>query len=98
MLPPPEERRSIREQSNLTQREFADALNTDPSCISHYEHGRREPRGDMRRAYGALLDRLQREVEGQHRLVGERRHAAQGDLRTIAHRVPDLEKDDFVAR
>jgi transcriptional regulator with XRE-family HTH domain len=62
LLPPPEQRRRIREQANLTQCEVAGVLGTDASCISHYERGTREPRGEMRKAYGALLDRLRREV------------------------------------
>ena len=62
VLPSPAKRPSIRERANLTQLEVAEALNTDACCISHYERGTREPRGDMRRAYGALLDRLRREV------------------------------------
>lgn len=34
---------SIRELSGLTQAELAEKARLDPSCVSHFESGRREP-------------------------------------------------------
>lgn len=62
LLPVPERRLAIRREAGLTQQDIASALNIESSAISRYESGQREPRGEVRRAYAELLDRLQREV------------------------------------
>jgi DNA-binding transcriptional regulator YiaG len=59
-LPPPAERRRIRERSELSQGDIADALGVDWSAVSRWEAGLREPAGRNLRAYADLLDRLAR--------------------------------------
>lgn len=59
-LPRPEARRAIRlAVPGLTAQRVGDELGVHASCISRWELGRREPRGEVRRKYAELLRQLQ---------------------------------------
>lgn len=60
-LPPPQERRELREASDLTQQELADAIGVTRAAISQYEAGKRTPRGPLLDRYVEALRAL-REV------------------------------------
>ncbi|WP_079049421.1 helix-turn-helix transcriptional regulator [Streptomyces torulosus] len=49
-LPPPDERRELREKAGLSQQELADVIGATRQAVSHWEAGLRTPRG-------VLLDR-----------------------------------------
>ena len=57
-LPPPAERRRIREAAGVSQREMAKALGTSWTSIQRWENGSR-PRG-QEAAYARLLEALRR--------------------------------------
>ena len=61
-LPPPPMRRYLREQVGLTQGAIAAALDVDRCAVSRWESGQRTPRGQLRLAYVALLERLAKEA------------------------------------
>ncbi|MHB8465046.1 MAG: helix-turn-helix domain-containing protein, partial [Acidimicrobiales bacterium] len=56
-LPPPAERRAIRERAGLTQQDFGDALGVDRATVCRWEAGRRPERPHLG-AYVRLLQRL----------------------------------------
>jgi DNA-binding transcriptional regulator YiaG len=58
-LPPPLQRRAIRQARNLTQQDMAELVVTTRESISRWESGR-EPRGQLRRRYAAVLEALLR--------------------------------------
>ena len=58
-LPPPEERRHIREKVGLTRAEMAEALGVDAVSILRWEHGAVPRRGHVE-AYARLLEELDR--------------------------------------
>jgi DNA-binding XRE family transcriptional regulator len=68
-LPPPSERRRIREAAGWTQQQVADELHLSRHTVGRYErhagwsNGRRlvgrEPSGEVRLAYSALLRRIE---------------------------------------
>jgi DNA-binding transcriptional regulator YiaG len=62
LLPAPAICKLIREQSNLTQDDIAEAVGVDRASISRWESGDQSPRGAARETYAALLSRLQSEV------------------------------------
>ena len=73
-LPPPDERRRIREAAGWTQEDAADELEASRYLLHRFEKlagyqigvGRlqgREPGGELRKRYAALLRRLEREAE-----------------------------------
>jgi DNA-binding transcriptional regulator YiaG len=51
--------REIRRRAGLTQDEIASALGVTESCVSHWEAGRRQPRGKVAIRYGRLLAALE---------------------------------------
>jgi len=57
-LPPPQDRRLIRERAKLTQAEVASAVGVKPPSICRWEKGERMPTGPRLRAYAALLKLL----------------------------------------
>ncbi|WP_309485343.1 telomere-associated protein Tap [Streptomyces sp. WELS2] len=57
-LPPPAERRRLREASGLSQAQIATALKTRRETVANWEAGRTEPRPPQRAAYARLLERL----------------------------------------
>jgi hypothetical protein len=68
-LPPPEERRRIREAAEWTQEQVADALRCSRQAVSSYEipvnwkqdprHRGREPSKELRAEYSTLLRKLE---------------------------------------
>ncbi|MDX2630671.1 helix-turn-helix domain-containing protein, partial [Streptomyces scabiei] len=57
-LPPPAERRRLREAAGLSQAQVAKALDTRREAVGNWEAGRTEPRPPQRAAYARLLERL----------------------------------------
>ncbi|QES49745.1 DNA-directed RNA polymerase sigma-70 factor [Streptomyces venezuelae] len=57
-LPPPKERRRLRESRELTHDEVAAAVGVTASTVRSWESGRTEPRGRTREAYAKLLAEL----------------------------------------
>lgn len=57
-LPPPAERRRLREAAGLSQAEIAQALDTRREAVGNWESGRSEPRQPKRAAYVRLLEGL----------------------------------------
>ncbi|GAA1013208.1 helix-turn-helix domain-containing protein [Streptomyces thermogriseus] len=54
-LPPPEERRALREGLNLSRARLAQALNVSPSTVGGWESGR-DPSGEVREKYAYFLE------------------------------------------
>jgi DNA-binding transcriptional regulator YiaG len=61
-LPPPDERRRIREALGITQRELAEVLGVERATYTRWELGSRTPRGTDAERYRQLLQRLAREA------------------------------------
>jgi transcriptional regulator with XRE-family HTH domain len=57
-LPPPALGREIRIAARATQQQLADELGVHVVTIARWESGAREPRGEMRARYAALLEAL----------------------------------------
>jgi transcriptional regulator with XRE-family HTH domain len=57
-LPPPEQRRALREAAELTQQELADVIGVSKQAISHWETGIRTPRGAFLGRYVEALRTL----------------------------------------
>ncbi|MEV0638892.1 helix-turn-helix domain-containing protein [Streptomyces sp. NPDC050619] len=57
-LPPPKERRRLREARSLTQAQVAARVGVAPSTVRAWETGRTTPRGRNREAYASLLAEL----------------------------------------
>ncbi|MFI8301285.1 telomere-associated protein Tap [Streptomyces nigra] len=57
-LPPPAERRRLREAAGLSQAQVAKALDTRREAVGNWEAGRTEPRPPQRAAYAKLLEKL----------------------------------------
>lgn len=57
-LPPPAERRRLREAADLTQTDIAKALGTRREAVANWESGKNEPRPPQRTAYARLLEGL----------------------------------------
>jgi transcriptional regulator with XRE-family HTH domain len=60
-LPGPVERRLLRVQAGLTQRDIAECLGTTAAAVSRYESGDRDPRGGILDRYLTILHRLTNE-------------------------------------
>ncbi|MFC8565644.1 helix-turn-helix domain-containing protein [Streptomyces sp. NPDC057245] len=60
-LPPPKERRRLRETTALTQTQLAVRVNVTPATVRAWESGRTTPRGRKREAYALLLKTLAEE-------------------------------------
>ncbi|MGA5313660.1 helix-turn-helix domain-containing protein [Streptomyces pseudogriseolus] len=63
-LPPPNERRRLREACALTRAQLAKRLGVRPDTVRSWESGRSTPRGRNRVAYAELLSALAAETEG----------------------------------
>lgn len=61
-LPPPAQRRRIRELAGHTQERVAAALGVSRVTVGRWEAGVRLPRGQQLRRYALLLDQLAHEV------------------------------------
>ena len=57
-LPPPSERRSIRERVGISAAELAVSIGVSPATIYNWEAGTRSPQGLQRAAYAAALEKL----------------------------------------
>ncbi|MFI6401220.1 helix-turn-helix domain-containing protein [Streptomyces sp. NPDC050548] len=57
-LPPPKERRRLREAASLTQAQLATRVGVSRETVRAWETGRTSPRGRKREAYAKLLDEL----------------------------------------
>ncbi|MFD4413471.1 telomere-associated protein Tap [Streptomyces sp. NPDC058476] len=57
-LPPPAERKRLREAAGLSQGQIAKALDARRESVGNWESGRSEPRPPKRAAYARLLDGL----------------------------------------
>ncbi|MEV0169519.1 helix-turn-helix domain-containing protein [Streptomyces sp. NPDC050803] len=65
-LPPPKERRRLREAHSLTQAQVAARIGVARETVRAWEAGRTTPRGRKREAYAQLLDELTtRQQDGQ---------------------------------
>ncbi|MCX5399226.1 helix-turn-helix domain-containing protein [Streptomyces sp. NBC_00102] len=54
-LPPPKERRRLREAKSLTEEQVASAVGVTPATVRSWESGRTAPRGRKRAAYAQLI-------------------------------------------
>lgn len=57
-LPPPAERKRLREAAGLSQDQIAKALSARRESVGNWETGRSEPRPPKRAAYARLLEGL----------------------------------------
>ncbi|GGV53448.1 telomere-associated protein Tap [Streptomyces spectabilis] len=57
-LPPPQERKRLREAAGLSQEQIAKALKSRRETIGNWESGETEPRPPKRAAYARLLEKL----------------------------------------
>ncbi|MEU3842397.1 helix-turn-helix domain-containing protein [Streptomyces sp. NPDC028635] len=80
-LPPPKERRRLREAASLTQAQLAARLGVSKGAVRAWESGRTAPRGPEREAYVTLLASL----EARHRSVTG--HQEQGGVTEVAEPV-----------
>ncbi|WP_307783448.1 helix-turn-helix transcriptional regulator, partial [Streptomyces sp. MBT53] len=61
-LPPPKERRRLREAASLTQAQLATRVGVSRETVRAWETGRTSPRGRKREAYAKLLNDLAEDV------------------------------------
>jgi len=61
-LPPPKERRRLREAASLTQAQLAERVGVSRETVRAWETGRTSPRGRKREAYAKLLNDLAEDV------------------------------------
>ena len=61
-LPPPKERRRLREAGSLTQAQVAERVGVSRETVRSWETGRTTPRGRKREAYAKLLTSLGEET------------------------------------
>jgi DNA-binding transcriptional regulator YiaG len=57
-LPPPAERKRLRDAAGLSQAQIAKVLDTRRETVASWESGRNEPRPPQRAAYARLLEKL----------------------------------------
>lgn len=62
VLPPPEERRRLRKQANVSQQVMAEVLGISRAAVAFYESGQREPKGNVRQRYADALQVLREEM------------------------------------
>ncbi|QER85123.1 helix-turn-helix domain-containing protein [Streptomyces tendae] len=63
-LPPPRERRRLREAGSLTRAQLAERVGVRPDTVRAWESGRSAPRGRNRKAYAELLAGLKATADG----------------------------------
>ncbi|MFJ5103411.1 sigma factor-like helix-turn-helix DNA-binding protein [Streptomyces sp. NPDC088554] len=61
-LPPPKERRRLREAKSLTEKEVATAMGVTRATVRSWETGRTTPRGRKAEAYAKLLSGIETEL------------------------------------
>lgn len=54
-LPPPAERKAIRQRAHVSRQRMADELGCHIISVARWERGTRNPHGDLRLAYARLL-------------------------------------------
>lgn len=59
-LPPPAERRAVRERAGCSQDDVAAALHVTRAAVSRWENGERVPRGELLVSYVRVLDALRK--------------------------------------
>lgn len=57
-LPAPSERRRRREAFGITQQEIGQEVGVAGPTVARWESGAREPKGERRRSYAAVLEEL----------------------------------------
>nr|WSY52379.1 helix-turn-helix domain-containing protein [Streptomyces sp. NBC_00886] len=70
-LPPPKERRRLREAGSLTQAQVATRVGVTRETVRAWETGRTTPRGRKREAYAKLLTSVSEEVRTEEDLPAE---------------------------
>ncbi|MCO4700322.1 helix-turn-helix domain-containing protein [Streptomyces sp. RO-S4] len=68
-LPPPRERRRLREAGSLTRAQLAERVGVRPDTVRAWESGRSTPRGRNRKAYAELLAGLKATADGGREAV-----------------------------
>lgn len=66
-LPPPKERRRLREAKAMTEKQVAEALGVTQTTVRSWETGRTSPQGRRREAYARLLEGYAAELDGKKR-------------------------------
>ncbi|MEV5530252.1 sigma factor-like helix-turn-helix DNA-binding protein [Streptomyces prunicolor] len=70
-LPPPKERRRLREAGSLTQAQVAERVGVSRETVRSWETGRTNPRGRKREAYAKLLTSLGEDTPTEEQLPAE---------------------------
>ncbi|MFG2779104.1 sigma factor-like helix-turn-helix DNA-binding protein [Streptomyces prunicolor] len=70
-LPPPKERRRLREAGSLTQAQVAERVGVSRETVRSWETGRTNPRGRKREAYAKLLTSLGEDTRTEEQLPAE---------------------------
>ncbi|MGW3101059.1 helix-turn-helix domain-containing protein [Streptomyces sp. NPDC001100] len=84
-LPPPKERRRLREAASLTQAQLATRVGVSRETVRAWETGRTSPRGRKREAYAKLLNDLAEDTP-----TAEETEAA---VETVAATVPEAQPE-----
>ncbi|MFF7448567.1 MULTISPECIES: helix-turn-helix domain-containing protein [unclassified Streptomyces] len=79
-LPPPKERRRLREAASLTRAQVAERTGVTPETVRAWESGRTTPRGRKRETYANLLSGLAEERRQQTEVTAPQEVA---DVRTV---------------
>ncbi|MDV7223607.1 helix-turn-helix domain-containing protein [Streptomyces prunicolor] len=82
-LPPPKERRRLREAGSLTQAQVATQVGVSRETVRSWETGRTNPRGRKREAYAKLLTSLGEDTPTEEQLPAEEAEAAVEDTAEI---------------
>lgn len=91
-LPPPEERRRLREAASLTQAQLATRVGVSRETVRAWETGRTTPRGRKREAYAKLLDDLAEDIPA----VEETEAAVEAVAAVVPEAQPEPEHADIV--
>ncbi|MEV8405974.1 sigma factor-like helix-turn-helix DNA-binding protein [Streptomyces niveus] len=72
-LPPPKERRRLREAKAMTEKQVAEALGVTQTTVRSWETGRTSPQGRRREAYARLLETYAAELDEKKHAKRKRR-------------------------
>ncbi|MEV4994965.1 sigma factor-like helix-turn-helix DNA-binding protein [Streptomyces niveus] len=89
-LPPPKERRRLREAKAMTEKQVAEALGVTQTTVRSWETGRTSPQGRRREAYARLLETYAAELDEKKRAKRKRRSKSPENAAT-ARPAPDTE-------
>ncbi|WP_030233489.1 MULTISPECIES: helix-turn-helix domain-containing protein [unclassified Streptomyces] len=78
-LPPPEERRRLREAASLTRAQLASRVGVSSETVRGWETGRSTPRGRRAEKYAKLLDSLSRPAESPAEMTPHQEWGAASD-------------------